>query len=210
MKPTSVLTQTQLKFLDLFSGSSLCAGFYLTGGTAIAGFHLPYRVSDDLDFFSENEIDLFGVTVFLKSIKADLGYGEVDINTSFNRKTEFTYFPFTQIEKPGLYKNVKVDSPIDIAVNKLFTIYQKPRSRDFTDLYMLCKKKHFSVADLLKKAKIKFDWHIDPIKLGSQFLLATELKDYPNLRTNLKEKDWQDFFLKEAKNLAAMCFVRNV
>lgn len=156
---------------------------------------------------------MFGVTVFLKSIKKDSGYQEIDVNTSFNRnivflrfekytlKTEFTYFPFVQIEKPGLYKNVKIDSPIDIAVNKLFTIYQKPRSRDFTDLYMLCKKKHFSIAGLLKMAKIKFDWHIDPLKLGSQFLLVTELKDFPNLLVNLKERDWQGFFLKEAKSL---------
>ncbi len=215
MKPTSVLTQTQLKFLDLFSRSNLSAGFYLTGGTALAGFYLPYRISDDLDFFSESEVDLFGVTVFIKSIKNDLGYREVDINTSFNRnivflkfeketlKTEFTYYPFTQIEKPGLYKNIKVDSPIDIAVNKLFTIYQKPRCRDFTDLYTLCKKKHFSIADLLKKAKVKFDWHIDSLKLGSQFLLAKELTDYPNLLVDLRESDWQGFFLGEAKKLGA-------
>lgn len=54
---------------------------------------------------------------------------------------------------------------------------------------------------MLKKAKIKFDWHIDPIKLGSQFLLATELKDYPNLLVDLKERDWQGFFLNEAKRL---------
>ncbi|OGD62984.1 hypothetical protein A3F39_02135 [Candidatus Berkelbacteria bacterium RIFCSPHIGHO2_12_FULL_50_11] len=213
MKPTSVLTDIQTKFLKLFSESGLTSQYYLTGGTALAGFYLPYRLSDDLDFFSENEVDLFAVTTFLKSIKNPLNFREMDINTSFNRnlvflkfdnfvlKTEFTYFPFPQIERPELYLNVKIDSPIDIAANKLFTIYQKPRSRDFMDLYLLCQKKKVSLKDAIKKAKIKFDWHIDPIKLGSQFLLATELKDYPHLQINLKEKDWQNFFLDEAKKL---------
>jgi len=30
-----------------------------------------------------------------------------------------------------------VDSMLDIAVNKIFTIYQKARARDFIDLYFI-------------------------------------------------------------------------
>jgi len=137
----------------------------------------------------------------------------MEINTSFNRnllflnsvdsslKIEFTYFPFRQIEKPQVYDGIKVNSVLDIAVDKLFTIYQKPRSRDFMDLYMIESKYGFSLNDLIKKARLKFDWDIDPIKLGSQFLLATELKDYPKLVKPLKEKDWHNYFLEEAKKL---------
>ncbi len=32
--------------------------FYLSGGTALAEYYLHHRLSDDLDFFSENEIDI--------------------------------------------------------------------------------------------------------------------------------------------------------
>ena len=32
-----------------------------------------------------------------------------------------------------------IDSLIDIATNKIFTIYQNPRSRDFIDLYLILK-----------------------------------------------------------------------
>ena len=213
MKPTRILTDTQKIFLDLFSQSALAKHFYLTGGTALVGFYLPYRVSDDLDFFSEEEFEIQTVVSFLKSIKNKLKYKEIDINTSFNRnliflkfndfvlKTEFTYFPFTQVEKPALYKKVKVDSLRDIAANKLFTIYQKPRSRDYTDLYIICRENNWSIKEPTKMAKVKFDWHIDPIKLGSQFLQCRELKDYPHLLIDLKEKDWQNFFLSEAKKL---------
>jgi len=114
---------------------------------------------------------------------------------------EFTYFPFNQIQRPQLKQGIKIDSLEDIAVNKLFTIYQKPRSRDFMDLYMICKRADYSVEKLILKAKIKFDTHIDLLKLGSQFFRAKELKDYPRLIEDLKEKDWQGFFGKEALKL---------
>lgn len=209
-----ILTSKQKLFLKLFSHNSVIAkSFYLTGGTALNAYYLPYRFSEDLDFFSEKEIDTESIIVFFKSIKRELGYKNMEINTSFNRnlfflnfvdsslKIEFTYFPFPQIEKPQVYESIKVNSILDIAVDKLFTIYQKPRSRDFMDFYMIKRKYSFSLDDLIKKARLKFDWNVDPIKLGSQFLLVTELKDYPKLIKPLKEKDWQNYFLKEAKKL---------
>lgn len=213
MKPTPILTPTQVLFLNLFSGSSLTQTYYLSGGTALTGFYLPYRLSEDLDFFSIMEIDIQDVVVFLKSIKDRLRYKSFDLNTSFNRniiflkfpneilKTEFTYYPFRQIEKPSKYKGINIDKPIDIATNKLFTIYQKPRIRDFMDLYVLCQKYDFTISNIKKHARIKFDWNIDPIKLGTQFIKVTELQDYPNLIQKLDEKLWQGFFLDEAKSL---------
>lgn len=213
LKPTQIVTPTQLNFLNAFSESSLAQIFTLSGGTALTGFYLPYRYSEDLDFFSQQEVDPMSIVTFLKSNKQRLKYLEFDSNVSFNRhlfflrfsnsvlKTEFTYYPFPNADDSNYYKNITIDSTLDIAINKLFTIYQKPRSRDFIDLYVLCNTKNYSISQLAKKAREKFDWHIDPVKLGSQFLLATELKDRPHLIENIKDSEWQDFFLKEAKNL---------
>lgn len=212
MNKTSILTPTQKEFLKLFGRTSLSDKFYLTGGTALAEFYIPYRLSEDLDFFSENEVDLQEITSFIKSIKKKVGYTSLDISTSFNRnliflefdsketlKTEFTYFPFPQIAKPKKKYGIKVDSIIDIAVNKLFTIYQKPRSRDFMDLYLIIKENKFPMNDLIKNARLKFDWNIDFIQLGTQFMEGLELKDYPNLLIKLKKSKWQNFFVTEAK-----------
>lgn len=213
MKNTTILTQTQKLFLELFGQQTFSQKFYLSGGTALAEFYIPYRFSEDLDFFSEQEVQIDEVIAFITSIKKALGFKSFDYNTSFNRnlfflnfpsynlKLEFTYYPFTQLDSPKKEYGVKIDGVEDIAVNKLFTIYQNPRSRDFMDLYMIIKKYGFSVENLIIKAKIKFDWHVDPIKLGSQFLLVTELKDYPKLIEPLRETDWQNFFKKEAKKL---------
>lgn len=219
MKVSPIITKTQKKVLDIFSDNQyLTENFCLSGGTALAGFYLPYRYSEDLDFFSQDEVNIQDITTFLKSIKSKIDYNQFDINTGFNRnlvflhfateilKLEFTYYPFLPIESPSLYKNIKVDAVLDIAINKLFTIYQKPRSRDFIDLYMIQEKYHYKTSDLVKKAKLKFDWHVDNLKLGSQFLLCTELLDYPNLITPINPSLWQQHFLNQAKQLEEQIF----
>lgn len=94
---------------------------------------------------------------------------------------------------------MQVDSLLDIAVNKVFTIYQKPRSRDFIDLYLIMEKTGWSMAELIKKAKVKFDYHVDFLQLGTQFLKAEEVKDYPKMLIKLPHSSWQKFFAMEAK-----------
>jgi predicted nucleotidyltransferase component of viral defense system len=209
----NILTKTQENFLKLLSKYSFSQKFYLSGGTALTEFYIPYRFSEDLDFFSENEIQIDEIIAFLTKLKKQIGFKSYEYNTSFNRnlffltfptetlKLEFTYYPFSPINIPKNEFGIKIDSIEDIAVNKLFTIYQKPRSRDFMDLFMIIRKYNFTIEDLIKKAKIKFDSHIDLLKLGSQFFLAKELKDYPRLIDTLEDKEWQNFFLEEARKL---------
>ena len=57
MNQPSILSENQKKFLKLLSEEkSICAHFYLTGGTALAEFYLHHRLSEDLDFFSEQNL----------------------------------------------------------------------------------------------------------------------------------------------------------
>ena len=215
----SILTPNQKRLLNEINRSLFIKkNFYFTGGTVLSEFYLKHRFSEDLDFFSETEVDTQSVFTAIKKYKKQLKYKNIEFNTSFNRnlffldfgnyvfKTEFTYFPFPQIEKQKSINGLVVDSPLDIATNKLFTIYQKPRSRDFMDLYMLNKKYIYTMENLISKASAKFDWHIDPIKLGAQFMLATELKDYPNLIQPLEEKEWQAYFNEQAEELKKNIF----
>lgn len=213
----SVLTAEQKNILSLLANEAVIAdNFYLTGGTALAEFYLNHRLSEDLDFFSEKEIDVNAVSAILKKIQAKAKIKSFHYEQSFNRslffleignetiKTEFTYFPFTTIEAGEKIKQLRVDSLIDIAVNKLFTIYQKPRSRDFIDLYcILEKQKELTLAELIDKTRIKFDYHIDLLQLASQFVKADTLKDYPTMLKKLETKIWQKFFMKEAAKLSA-------
>ena len=215
-----ILTPLQKKFISsLAKNRTFCKHFYLTGGTALSAYYLNHRYSEDLDFFSFTEIDILATDVFLKKVKASLKIKKTDFQQSFNRnifflhttkeilKVEFTYFPFEPIEKPVNKDGIFVDSITDIATNKAFTICQNPRARDFIDLYFILNKyKKFSFRRLLKMARTKFDWQIDPIQLGTQLLKAKELKDLPRMLHKTDHAQWRNFFLAQAKSLSKNIF----
>lgn len=211
----SILTQDQQQILSLLSREKHITDlFYLTGGTALAEFYLRHRLSEDLDFFAEEIFEPIDITATLKKIQKETGMTKIDYEQSFNRnlfflevnggviKTEFTYFPFPRIEKKQKYGELYVDSLLDIAVNKVFTIHQKPRSRDFIDLYYILEyDTSLDLDDLIAKAQIKFETYLNPLQLASQFVKVEEVKDYPNMIKEINHKIWQDFFMNEARRL---------
>jgi len=210
----NILTKEQVNFLELISKSELFSNYYLSGGTALVGYYYPYRYSDDLDFFTEVEIDNITILSFLKTNKNKIGYIEFDIKIINNRnlfflnfadgyqlKVEFTYYPFTQIEKSIQHNNLKIDSIVDIAVNKIFTIYQNPRTRDFTDIYTILSDKKLNINDLISMAKIKFDWHVDKFQLGKRFRSFGADIDKPRYVVDFPIGKCRDFFTTESKRL---------
>lgn len=211
---TEILTNEQIALLKALGTSDFVAqNFYLSGGTALAAYYLHHRFSEDLDFFSEQEFDMLFLDIFFKKVRGDLGITAIDFQQSYNRnlfflhfnsivlKTEFTFFPFGRIEKGEKTYGIEVDSLFDIAVNKLFTIYQRTTARDYIDLYCIIQKTGWQIADLVKQARIKFDFTIDPLQLGTQFIKAEEAKDYPRIILQFGDVDWKNFFLVEAKKL---------
>lgn len=212
----SILSNNQKNLLSLLAQEKIISdNFYLSGGTALAEFYLDHRLSEDLDFFSEKEFNPETISVIFKKIQKDAGIKSVKYEQSFNRslfflelkndsiKTEFAYFPFPPMETGKKIGDLKIDSLLDIAVNKVFTIYQKPRSRDFIDLYLILKtKSEWSINELMKKAQVKFDNYLDPLQMSAQFVKVYILKDYPRMILQISNKEWQEFFMGEAKKLA--------
>lgn len=210
----TVLKPSQKRILALLSkNQTFFKNFYLSGGIALSEYYLHHRLSEDLDFFSETEIEKIWLNSLAKEIKQTIGFGKLDIEESFNRnlvyfstpkltvKTEFTYYPFTQIE-PCMVKNgIQVDSLTDIAVNKFFTIYQKPTARHFIDLYLILKTQKYSWEQLEKLARVKFDTVIDPIQLGSQLIKSEIIKDLPKMIIKTPEERWRSYFIERAKVL---------
>ena len=146
-----ILTPDQITLLQAIGNNDvLSKQFYLSGGTALAGFYLHHRYSEDLDFFSENEVDVLSIQTFFHGLKKKLNIQMIDFQQSFNRnllflhlpngvlKTEFTYFPFPPIELGSVQYGLRIDSLLDIAVNKLLVrliqklgnsfIYKKPNN----------------------------------------------------------------------------------
>ena len=189
----SILTTQQYAFLNFVRQQNiLTTNFYFTGGTCLAEYYLHHRISEDLDFFSERDIDLQALSILFKRNQPVLGYTKLDFQQAFNRnlfflsyshasqlKIEFTYFPFTRIDSSCVIEGLPIDSLPDIAVNKLFTLYQKPRGRDFYDLYAMHKKSAWDLKKLMELTRIKFDTYIDPLQLGRNMMQVELLKDDP-------------------------------
>ena len=211
----TTLTPKQVKTLKAIVSSDLAKEFYFSGGTALSHYYLQHRLSEDLDFFREIESDVQATYVNLKTLKSMIGYETIDFQTSMNRhlfflhfpdksvlKLEFSYYPFTQIEPPKILDGLLVDSAIDIATNKLFTIVQTPRGRDYYDLYYLIKKYGYTIPKLRMLAKQKFDWHIDPLMLASQLNKANTFIDDPILIGKHDTESIFHYFEEESKKLS--------
>jgi predicted nucleotidyltransferase component of viral defense system len=214
------ITPEQEKVLNLFSKEEyLIKRFYLTGGTPLAAFYLFHRISEDLDFFSEREVYLPAIKTFISKLQRKLKLVKVDYRKFLGLysfylfftpkkflKVDFNYYPYPRIEKGIKFKGITVDSLYDIAVNKVHTISMKPRARDFIDVYFIIKEKGYTFKKLLMEAKSKFDWHIDPIQLGTQLLKAAKVKDYPRMIKEIDHREWKRFFIEEAKKLKKEIF----
>ncbi|MBI3990758.1 MAG: nucleotidyl transferase AbiEii/AbiGii toxin family protein, partial [Candidatus Omnitrophica bacterium] len=127
-KIATLLTDEQQKFLTLFNNEkSICKKFYLTGGTALTEFYLHHRLSEDLDFFSEEEFPILPIRSFIKKVEIILKARKVDyqnflgLHTFFFHlsskdalKVDFNYYPFPRISNGIKVKNIMVDSDYDI------------------------------------------------------------------------------------------------
>jgi|SRR3989338_86173 len=217
----TILTLKQKKALKCIAQTNLAKKFYFTGGTALAHVYLHHRKSEDLDFFNEQEFDPQQVASTLKTLQHTLRFISFDYQQSFNRniymlrfdqskflKLEFTFFPFHQIEKPSEKEGLLIDSVLDIATNKLFTIAQNPRGRDYFDLYCIIQKYHYAMENLRMFAKQKFDWHIDPLQLGSRFHEVTQHLDDPILVQYVEHALVIKFFQDEAMKFASQIIDR--
>src|SRR3989338_7505441 len=149
----SIITSSQKKVLDILrKQTALSNRFYFTGGTALAEFYLHHRLSEDLDFFSEEEFSLSPINSFVHKLSAALNLTKITHRNQFGLHTfflhapneelkiDFNYYPFSALEIRKKYDGLAVDSLRDIAVNKLQTIATQPRSRDFIDLFCIVKK----------------------------------------------------------------------
>ncbi len=219
----TILTTKQSDFLEFIQKEpQITKRFYFTGGTVLSEFYLKHRLSEDIDLFTEErEVDQTLVDAFLKKISPGLGVVRVEksqflglvsyilvFKDGKKLKVDFNYYPFPRIEKVKKYKNLEIDSLYDIAVNKVHTMFMRTRSRDFVDIYFIMKTFNYQLAQLIKDAKVKFDWHIDRVTLGSQFVKAKEIKDadLPTMLVPFDKKDMEKFFVKLAKSLEGEIF----
>lgn len=212
MGKVSILTKEQdIILAEVKKSGFLSTNFYFTGGTALSAIYLQHRYSEDLDFFSEKNIDAETIFTFFQELSKQHDFTFTSefqqvvyifllkFNNITTLKVDFGYYPYKQIEKPKELNGIKTDSLIDIAVNKLLTVTQRTTVKDFVDLYFLLEK--FTVWDLIEGVKIKFKMQMEPFILASDFLKVEDFDYLPRMIKPLKIDELKSYFRQKAKEI---------
>lgn len=215
------LTARQKQLLELaVSEVYITDHFYLTGGTALSSWYLHHRESYDLDFFSENRFDYDRLIRWFRQYESDInpsamifdedwGFLEVKIRYPDNErlKVDFNHYPVQRVKKGISWKGLAIDSIYDIAVNKLQTISERPRTRDFVDLYCIWQAHPLRLQDLMRDVKKKFLGHTDRLQLAKNFLKVVEYTDLPTMLIPFDRDLMDEFFTALARSLKKDVFI---
>lgn len=191
MEKVTILTPRQKKLLEFFAHSKLAKQYYLTGGTALAAFHLKHRLSEDLDFFAKTAAPLETVEEFCLDATAKLGLKTPTLTRLYDRrififpteteglKIEFTEYPYNQLNPMATIGGVNVDSLRDIAANKIMAIFDRFEPKDYVDLAILLE--NFPLKKMIGDAQRKFGVRIEPISFGAKLILVEKLPVMPKM-----------------------------
>jgi hypothetical protein len=136
-----VLPEYSLELLSRLekTASPLLSGWTLAGGTGLA-FHLGHRVSEDLDFFRTDAMDVRA----LHDVFAGQGKYETlqEAEHTLTILIDGTKLSFFRVSDPFLFKAVahrffSVADIRDIALMKLIAISGRGARKDFVDLYLI-------------------------------------------------------------------------
>lgn len=210
----NILTLNQKLFLNEFFKSSLKDDFFLTGGTALSGFYLEHRLSQDLDLFTVNqEISFDNVNRELLKIASNLN---LKIKNQVASPTFLQYIFLTNAEdlKVDVVKDVpiffgkikkkggvNIDSLKNIAVNKLLAIFGRVDAKDFIDLFFILKiEKKFEFDELFSKAKQK-DLGLNEFYLANSLLQIENISIFPTMLKPIDKKALTKYFLNLSDTL---------
>lgn len=214
----TILTSAQHHVLELVAREeSISDWFYFTGGTALSEFYLQHRLSEDLDFFSEDPIHHEVIDDFIRKVdqklksKSDknsiLGHGIFTLNFPDKSllKIDFVYQPFKQLEFGKKYHKLQVASLWDITVDKLYTIFHRGKARDFVDLYFGIRELDCNLDQLIAAMEEKYKSGFDRMSILSRLPIVRDLADYPKILVPFDKKKMEDFFFalvkKQEKNI---------
>jgi hypothetical protein len=150
-----ILTPFQKRILTAIGHSDLAPSFYLTGGTALAMYHLQHRYSEDLDFFADAREAMTGVTTIASEIARYLD-AQIEFTRTFPTfvetfltsqaservKIDFAFDTPLRLQPTTTDPayGIRLDNITDMASNKLAALFGRSESKDFVDVYFICQE----------------------------------------------------------------------
>jgi hypothetical protein len=153
------ISKSLLTLLNELQRVEIFRDYFLVGGTALA-LQIGHRRSDDIDLFTQNEIDKEAIGVFLFEnyrnkvlvINSQNIIYQVKIN---DIKVDFVKHPYNLIEYVKEEENIRYLGKKDIAAMKLRAIENSGnRAKDFVDVYYLLNE--IALEDMFDYYKIKY------------------------------------------------------
>jgi hypothetical protein len=193
--------------LGLVEHPIIRAAFFLTGGTALSVFFLGHRVSDDIDLFSIDLVDLPELDFWIKTrwgsrcsqlrkspqflsmlidgVKVDLVVDPL----SFREPRQRFHFDHQ--------RSLQVDTLSNIVTNKFTAVVSRTEPKDFVDLYLILQIfPEYNFEDLYQKSRLKDAIFDDPptaafqLETGIAFLRENPLL-WPKM---IQEINWENLF----------------
>ena len=143
-----ILSALQWEFLSLFFQGD--PPFFLTGGTALSGFYLHHRYSEDLDLFTLDSDAFDRVSLYVADAATRLGASVDSLQTApqfrrykLSRKGESVIVDFVREVVPQIsqeknrFEEIVVDTLEEITANKVCTVVSRAEIKDYIDLYFL-------------------------------------------------------------------------
>lgn len=203
----SVLPRHSLELLDQMAAlaDERLAGWTLAGGTGLA-FRIGHRVSEDLDFFRTDGLDVRMLHAALKRLG---GYETLQEEThTLTVLIEGTKLSFFNVADPFLFaaephRFFAVADMRDIALMKLAAVSGRGGRKDFVDLFLMLQQPP-SLADYFEMLPRKYE----PRRFSPYHILRSlawfedaEREPMPCMRVPFNWDECKAFFIREARSI---------
>ncbi len=223
----STLTGTQRILLETFFASDpITQHFYLSGGTALAGFYLHHRLSDDIDLFTREAAQISHIRPVVQASIRTCGL-EITERRETDEMLEYKVHgdphpthPMRKVDVvqdtppvfalPLLHGVIRVDALLSIAVNKVAAIFSRSDEvKDYVDLYYILNTQPLTLDPLLPMAAQK-DLGFDELRFAANLAEVSELKGLvPFLQRYMVQPLRADELVQFCEEAAARIFDRH-
>ncbi len=217
LKNNPILYPHQITLLSLFFASPFSKTFFLTGGTALSAFYLAHRESQDLDFFSLKPFDTLALRTTMQEIAEETEsemtlqirsqtYNEIFLKNSKKGWTQKIDIVHEQPKHFGELINIdgiKVDSLVNIATNKILTVFGRLEPKDYIDLYTIFTKTDLSFDEMFELARQK-DTGLSEFHFANTIADVEQFETLPNLKKPFDKKQFVKFY----KDLSAKLLLK--
>lgn len=183
------LERWQAAILAAIARSATARSATFGGATALAAVYLHHRQSEDIDLFSPasaTEADIRVVTAAGRKLRMNAEVTTETVRTMVVLRkakvvighVDFATFPYDPIDRPVPWRGLRVDSLIDMVVNKVQAVLTRARPRDYVDLWFLLREGPERDLDrLLTLARSKFETGASRVTLAERLARVARLTD---------------------------------